>query len=58
MKPLKPGEEPATPLDATVVGNDIDVFVNGDLEISRAHLNKLADAREGVLRSGHVIELD
>ncbi|MEM7215314.1 MAG: type II and III secretion system protein family protein [Pseudomonadota bacterium] len=58
VKPLVPGEEPATPLDATVAANDVDLFVNGDLEVSRAHLRKLADARNGALKSGHVIDLD
>ena len=58
VKPLKPGEEPATPLDSTAPANDVDLFVNGDLEVSRAHLRKLAEARSGALKSGHVIELE
>ncbi len=58
VKPLKPGEEPATPLDDSAPGNDADVFANGQLEVSRAHLRKLADAREGVLRTGHIIDLE
>jgi len=58
VKPLRPGEEPATPFDATAPANDIDLFVNGDLEVSRPHLRKLADARAGVLKSGHVIDLE
>ncbi len=58
VKPLRPGEEPATPLDATATANDVDLFINGDLEVSRAHLRKLADARDGVLRSGHIIDLE
>lgn len=58
VKPLKPGEEPATPLDETAPANEVDFFVNGDLEVSRAHLRKIADAREGVLKSGHIIELE
>ena len=58
VKPLTPGQEPATPLDATAPANDVDLFVNGDLEVSRAHLRKLAAARSGALKSGHVIELE
>lgn len=58
IKPLRPGEEPETPLDNTAPANDVDLFVNGDLEVSRAHLRKIADAREGVLKSGHIIELE
>jgi len=58
IKPLTPGNEPATPLDATANANDVDLFVNGDLEVSRAHLRNLADADAGVLKSGHIIELE
>ncbi|MDJ0612243.1 MAG: type II and III secretion system protein family protein [Rhizobiaceae bacterium] len=58
VKPLTPGQVPATPLDATAPANDIDLFVNGDTEVSRAHLRKLAEARSGTLKSGHVIELE
>ena len=58
VKPLRPGEEPGTPLDETAPGNDGDLFVNGDLEVSKAHLRNLAAARSGVLKSGHVIELE
>jgi len=58
VKPLTPGQEPATPLDGTAPANDVDLFANGDLEVSRAHLRKLAAARSGTLKSGHVIELE
>ncbi len=58
IKPLAPGDNPATPLDDTAPANDVDFFVNGDTEVNRAHLRKLADARNGVLKSGHVIELE
>ena len=58
VTPLKSGQVAATPFDATAPGNDIDVFANGNLEVSRAHLRKLAMAKAGVLKSGHVLELD
>ncbi|MGI9350012.1 MAG: type II and III secretion system protein family protein [Rhizobiaceae bacterium] len=58
VKPLRPGEEPATPLDESAPANDVDLFVNGDLEVNRAHLRKLAAARSDVLKSGHVIDLE
>lgn len=58
VKPLIPGEQPASPLDATAPANDVDFFVNGKMEVSRAHLRTLADARDGVLKSGHIIELE
>ncbi|MEM9332189.1 MAG: type II and III secretion system protein family protein [Pseudomonadota bacterium] len=58
VKPLTPGEEPVTPLDGTAPANDVDLFANGDLEVNRAHLRKLAAARNGVLKSGHIIDLE
>lgn len=58
VKPLVPGQEPVTPFDQYAPANDTDLFVNGDLEVSRAHLRKIADAKEGVLKAGHVLELE
>lgn len=58
VKPLRPGENPATPLDSTVPANEAEFFANGTLEVKRSHLRTLADARNGVLKSGHVIELE
>ncbi len=58
VKPIAPGTEIATPLDSTAPANDVDLFLNGDLEVNRAHLRKLADMRTDVLKSGHVIELE
>jgi len=58
VKPLRPGENPATPLDSTAPANEAEFFANGTLEVNRAHLRTLADARKGVLKSGHVIELE
>ena len=58
VNPLRPGDEPATPFDSTAPANDADLFANGDLEVSRAHLRKIADAESNVLKSGHIIELE
>jgi len=58
VKPLRPGDEPATPLDTTAPANEVDFFANGKLEVSRAHLRTLAAAKAGALKSGHVINLD
>ena len=58
VKPLRPGEEPATPLDVTAPANEAEFFANGTMEVNRGHLRTLADARDGVLKSGHVIELE
>ncbi len=58
VKPLRPGETVATPLDATAPANEAEFFTNGKLEVNRAHLRTLADARTGALKSGHVIDLE
>jgi len=59
VKPLRPGENPATPLDATAPANEAEFFANGTLEVNRSHLRTLAAARNGnVLKSGHIIELE
>jgi pilus assembly protein CpaC len=58
VKPLRPGEEPATPLDATAPASEVDLFANGNLEVKRSHLRTLAAAKEGALKSGHIIELE
>ena len=56
VNPLKSGEVASTPFDSSAPGSDVDVFANGNLEVSRAHLNKLAQARTGTLKSGHVLD--
>ena len=58
VKPLRPGEEPATPLDNTAPANEAEFFANGTLEVNRSHLRTLAAAKNDVLKSGHVIELE
>jgi pilus assembly protein CpaC len=56
VRPLVPGAQVATPLDGAAAPNDVDLFVNGQTEISRANLRRVAENRAGVLRSGHVID--
>lgn len=58
VKPLRPGETPATPLDNTAPANEAEFFANGTLEVNRSHLRTLAAAKSDVLKSGHVIELE
>ena len=58
VKPLRPGENPATPLDTTAPANEAEFFANGTLEVNKGHLRTLAAARNGVLKSGHIIELE
>ena len=56
VKPLAPGAHIASPLDGAAPPNDVDLFVNGQTEINRAHLRRVAQSQSGVLRSGHVID--
>ncbi len=56
VRPLVPGTQIATPLDGAVAPNDVDLFVNGQTEMNRAHLRKVADNQSGVLKAGHIID--
>ena len=56
VRPLAPGALVASPLDGAAAPNDVDLFLNGQTEISRANLRRVAENRAGVLRSGHVID--
>ncbi len=56
VRPLAPGALVASPLDGGAAPNDVDLFLNGQTEISRANLRRVAENRAGVLRSGHVID--
>ncbi|MEZ5879137.1 MAG: type II and III secretion system protein family protein [Nitratireductor sp.] len=56
VKPLVPGTEIATPLDATAAPNDIDLFVDGKTEISRAQLRTMAETEAGILPAGHILD--
>ena len=58
VQPVAPGTRIATPLDQTAPASDVDLFVRGKTEVNRAHMRKIAAAKEGVLRTGHVITLD
>lgn len=56
VKPLAPGDQIATPLDATAAPNEYDVFVDGKLEISRAQLRTMAETEQGILPAGHILD--
>lgn len=58
VKPLRPGENPATPLDNTLPPNDVDLFVDGNVEVNRSQLKRIAETKNGNLRAGHIIELE
>jgi pilus assembly protein CpaC len=56
VKPLAPGTQIATPFDGAAPPNDVDLFLNGKTEISRAHLRRVAAAASGQPASGHIID--
>ncbi len=56
VRPMAPGTQIASPLDGAAPPNDVDLFLNGKTEISRANLRRVAAARAGAPRSGHIID--
>ncbi|MCB1449127.1 MAG: type II and III secretion system protein family protein [Nitratireductor sp.] len=56
VRPMAPGTRIATPLDASSSPNDVDLFLNGKTEISRANLRRVAESQSGTVRSGHIID--
>lgn len=56
VNPLAPGAKIASPLDSETAPNDVDLFVNGKTGISRARLRTVAEAEEGILAAGHVLD--
>ncbi|MGI9402408.1 MAG: type II and III secretion system protein family protein [Rhizobiaceae bacterium] len=56
VRPMAPGTQIASPLDGNAPPNDVDLFLNGKTEISRANLRRVAAARAGAPRSGHIID--
>lgn len=56
VRPMAPGTQIASPLDGAAPPNDVDLFLNGKTEISRANLRRVAAARAGAPPSGHIID--
>lgn len=56
VKPLAPGTQIATPLDSHAAPNDVDLFAKGRTEVSRARLRTVAEARDGVIAAGHILD--
>lgn len=56
VKPLVPGTKIASPLDATAAPNDVDMFLDGKTEISRAQLRTMAETEAGILPAGHILD--
>jgi pilus assembly protein CpaC len=55
VRPGKPGDKIATPLDGTVPGNDVDFFLNGKAELTRGEHQALTGNRFPL--SGHILDL-
>ncbi len=55
VKPAKPGQLLATPLDTTVPANDVDLFVNGQLELRRDMKNFVTAKGAELGPYGHMI---
>lgn len=51
VKPKRPGELLKTPLDTPIAGNDVDFFVNGRSELTRADINRRREPKP----FGHII---
>lgn len=56
VKPLTPGTKIASPLDRNAAPNDVDLFVDGHTEVSRAQLRTMAETEAGILPSGHILD--
>jgi pilus assembly protein CpaC len=56
VRPTRPGDVVATPLDNSLPVNDVDLFLMGKIEVSRASARVLADAQEREF-TGHVLDL-
>jgi pilus assembly protein CpaC len=56
IKPMAPGTKIATPMDATAAANELDLFLNGDVEVSRAKLRVMAETEAGILPAGHILD--
>ena len=56
VRPTRPGEPVATPLDNTLPANDVDFFVNGKPEIRRTDL-RAVEGPPAQPFTGHMLEL-
>ncbi|MGI9384960.1 MAG: type II and III secretion system protein family protein [Methyloligellaceae bacterium] len=56
VKPAAPGQKLITPFDKAVAGNDIDFFVKGKQEVSKARLTRKKARKHGLVTQGHILE--
>jgi pilus assembly protein CpaC len=55
VKPTKPGQVLASPLDTTLPANDVDLFVNGKTEIARDTRTFVTSRGGAVGPHGHIV---
>jgi pilus assembly protein CpaC len=56
VKPLAPGTKIASPLDANMAPNEVDLFLDGKVEISRSQIRVAAETENGILPAGHILD--
>jgi pilus assembly protein CpaC len=57
VRPARPGDELKTPLDASVAGNDADLFIDGRAELTPREVREVVPAARTVKPLGHILDL-
>jgi len=58
IRPARPGDDLRTPLDNTVVGNDVDVFLDGRAELTPRQVREVVPAARPLVKpTGHILDL-
>jgi pilus assembly protein CpaC len=58
VRPARPGDDLRTPLDHTVVGNDVDIFVDGRAELTPREVREVVPAARPLVKpTGHILDL-
>ncbi|MCG8561368.1 MAG: type II and III secretion system protein family protein [Hyphomicrobiales bacterium] len=55
VQPAAPGQKLVTPFDKAVAGNDLDFFVKGKQEVSKARLRRKRAKKHGLVTQGHIL---
>ena len=55
VQPAAPGQKLVTPFDKAVPGNDVDFFVKGKQEVSKARLRRKKAKKHGLVTQGHIL---
>lgn len=57
VQPARPGDGLRTPLDNLAPGNDADVFLNGQAELSQRQVRDVVPAARTIRPAGHILDL-